>query len=86
VETSSGDPIAFTDGPTPSGLGYNFATDVTFSNQVGGGAPYNYIPSPDADGFDAAVTGVRIAPTEAMNAAAGGNSPSFNITLRVRIE
>lgn len=86
VATGSGDPIAFTDGPTPSGLGYSFASDVTFSNQVGGGAPYNYLPNPDAGGFDAAVTGVRIAPTGAMNASAGGNSPSFNITLRVRIE
>lgn len=86
VETSSGDPITFADGPTPSGLGYSFATDVAFSNQVGGGAPYDYLPSPDASGFDAAVTGVRIAPTGAMNAASGGNSPSFNITLRVRIE
>lgn len=86
VDTSSGDPIAFIDGTTPSGLTYNFATDVTFSNQVGGGAPYNYIPNPDAAGFDAAITDVRVAPTGVMNAAAGGNSPSFNITLSVRIE
>jgi len=86
VDTGSGDPIFFVDGPTASGLSYNFATDVAFSNQVGGGAPYNYVPTPDAQGFDPAVTGFRIAPTGAMNGASGGNSPSFNITLRVRIE
>ncbi|MCP5090538.1 MAG: hypothetical protein GY949_06430, partial [Gammaproteobacteria bacterium] len=86
VDTSSGDPVTFTDGATSSGLTYAFATDVTFSNQVGGGPPYSYNPTPDAQGFDPAVTGLRIAPTGAMNAASGGNSPSFNITLRVRIE
>ena len=86
VDTSAGDPISFTDGATPSGLGYNYATDVTYSNQAGGGPPYNYVPVPDAQGFDPAITGFRIAPTGAMNAAAGGNTPSFNITLRVRIE
>jgi uncharacterized repeat protein (TIGR01451 family) len=86
VDTGSGDPVVFTDGPTSSGLSYNFATDVTFSNQVGGGGPYTYVPTPDAQGFDPAVTGFRVAPTGAMNGATGGNSPSFNITLRVRID
>lgn len=86
VDTGGGDPIAFTNGSTPSGLAYNYAADVTFSNQVGGGPPYNYTPVPDADGFDPAVTGYRIAPTGTMSAASGGNNPSFNITLRVRIE
>ena len=59
---------------------------MTFSNQVGGGPPYNYTPDPDTDGFDADITGYRIAPSGPMNAASGGNNPSFNITLRVRIE
>lgn len=86
VDTSSGDPIEFLDGPTPSGLSYNFATDVTFSNQAGGGPPYTYVPTPDADGFDANVTGLRIAPTGSMNGSVGGNTPSFNVTLRIRIE
>jgi len=86
VDISGGDPITFTNGSTPSGLAYNYATDVTFSNQVGGGPPYNYTPMPDVDGFDSAITGYRIAPTGIMSAASGGNNPSFNITLRVRIE
>ena len=44
VDTGSGDPIVFVDGAISSGLSYNFASDVTFSNQVGGGAPFTYIP------------------------------------------
>ncbi len=86
VSTVSGDPISFADGPTPSGLAFNYASDVSFSNQPGGGAPYNYTPVPDPQGFDPAVTGYRVAPTGAMNAAGGSGNPSFNITLRVRIE
>jgi uncharacterized repeat protein (TIGR01451 family) len=86
VDASAGDPVVFVDGPTPSGLTYSFATDVTFSNQLGGGAPYDYIPNPDTDGFDASVTGLRIAPSGTMNAASGANSPSFSVTLRIRIE
>ena len=86
VDTSGGDPIVFVDGSTPSGLSYNYASDVTFSNQVGGGPPYNYVPSPDAQGFDAAVTGYRISPTGIMNPTVGSNTPSFNIRLRVQIQ
>ena len=86
VDTSGGDPIVFIDGAVSSGLSYNYATDVTFSNQVGGGAPYTYIPVPDAQGFDPAITGYRINPTGAMNPTVGPNVPSFNIQLRVRIE
>lgn len=86
VDTSGGDPVTFANGSTPSGLAYNYAADVTFSNQVGGGPPFNYTPVPDVDGFDPAITGYRVAPTGIMSAASGGNNPSFNITLRVRIE
>ena len=86
VDTSGGDPITFLDGSPGSGLSFSYATDVTFSNQVGGGPPYNYTPDPDVDGFDPDITGYRIAPSGAMNGAVGGNNPSFNVTLRVRIE
>lgn len=86
VDTGAGDPITFSDGGMPSGLGYNYATDVTFSNQAGGGPPFNYVPTPDADGFDPAVTGYRIAPTGTMNPSVSGDNPSFTVTLRVRIE
>ena len=86
VDTTSGDPVVFVDGPTSSGLSYSFAADVSFSNQAGGGAPYNYTPVPDADGYDPLVTGLRVAPTGAMNGSSGGNVPSFNVQFRVRVQ
>ncbi len=86
VDTSAGDPITFADGPIASGLGYSYATDVTFSNQVGGGTPYNYVPVPDAQGFDPAVTGIQISPSGIMSAATPGNYPSFNILFQIRVE
>lgn len=86
VDTGAGDPIVFIDGPIASGLTYAYAADVSFSNQVGGGPPFTYIPVPDAQGFDPAVTGCRINPGGAMNAAAGGNTPSFNIQMRIRVD
>jgi hypothetical protein len=46
--------------------------------------PWTYTPVPDADGYDAAVRAVRIAPTGVMSAA-GGGSPSFTIQFRIRI-
>ena len=85
VDTSSGDPIVFVDGAVTSGLAYDYATDVSFSNQPGGGAPYNYTPVPDADGFDPAVTGYRLNPAGAMNGTVGSSVPSFNVQFRVRV-
>jgi uncharacterized repeat protein (TIGR01451 family) len=86
VSTASGDPITSSNGTPSSGLVYNFATDVTFSDQVGGGAPYDHPPSPDGDGYDAAITGYRIAPSGAMNGDSGSGAPNFSIVFQVRIE
>ncbi|MCS6948303.1 MAG: hypothetical protein NZM12_11860, partial [Steroidobacteraceae bacterium] len=85
VATSGGDPIEFLDGTTPSGLSYSYAAHVSYSAQPGGGPPYNYLPTPDADGFDAAVTGLRIAPAGQMNAASGAAQPAFTVRYRVRV-
>jgi len=85
VDTSSGDPISFIDGATPSGLNFSFATDVTFSNQPAGGPPYSYSPVPDAQGFDPLVTGFRVNPSGQMDGATGGNNPSFDIGFDVRV-
>jgi hypothetical protein len=85
VSTASGDPIAFVNGTPASGLSYVYASNVTYSNQPGGLAPYNYTPVPDPAGFDPNVTGMRIAPTGAMNAAGPGSNPSFTIRFRVRL-
>ena len=88
VSTVSGNPVVFVDGTAPnqSGLTYVYAASVTYSNQIGGGAPYTYTPVPDANGFDANVHGVRIAPAGVMNAAAGAVNPQFTLQLRVRVQ
>jgi uncharacterized repeat protein (TIGR01451 family) len=86
VSTLCATPIVeFLDGATPSGLGFSYAANVSFSSAIGGGAPYTYTPVPDASGFDSAVTGIRIASTGTMNAAASGN-PSFTVRFRVRVK
>lgn len=86
VSTLCGNPIVeFIDGGTPSGLGFNYATNVSYSNNVGGGAPFSYTPVPDAGGFDGAATGIRIAPT-GLFAAAGAGNPSFSVRFRARVK
>jgi len=85
VSTASGDPIVFVDGTPSSGLSYSYAVSVGYSNQPGGGAPFNYTPVPDANGFDANVTGFRVAPTGMMNGATVAGNPSFTVRFRVRV-
>ena len=84
VSTSAGTPVTFSQGPTPSGLTFNYATNVSYSN-VGASGPWAYVPNPDPNGFDAAVRAVRITPSGVMSAAGAGN-PSFNIQFRVQIQ
>lgn len=76
----------FINGTPVSGLTFNAATHVTYSNQPGGGAPYTYVPVPDAQGYDVAVRGVRLAPSGVMNAASGASQPNFTLRMRVRIQ
>jgi len=85
VSTASGNPVEFIDGTPASGLAYSYPANVGYSIQGGGGPPYTYTPVPDAAGFDAAVTGLRISPTGVMSAASGAGSPSFTVRFRVRV-
>jgi uncharacterized repeat protein (TIGR01451 family) len=85
VSTAAGNPVLFVDGGVPSNLSFNYAANVSYSNLPGGAAPYTYVPVPDANGFDANVTAVRIAPTGTMAAASGASQPSFTIEFRVRV-
>ena len=86
VSTASGDPIVFVDGTPSSGLAYSYAADVSYSNQPGGVAPFNYAPAPDANGFDVNVTGFRVAPTGMMNGATIAGNPSFTVRFQVRVQ
>jgi len=86
VSTLCGNPVVeFIDGTPASGLSFNVASNVSYSSAVGGGAPFTYTPVPDATGFDAAVTGIRVAPTGSMAGASAG-SPSFVVQFRVRVK
>ena len=85
VAGGPGDPVQFFDGTVPSGLTFNYATHVTFSNQPGGAPPYNYVPVPNGNGVDPNVTALRIAPSGAMPGAASGNEPSFSVEFRIRV-
>jgi hypothetical protein len=75
--------VVFINGTPASGLTFNYATNVSYSS-TGPAGPFTYTPVPDANGFDAAVRAVRIAPGGTMNGTGGGN-PSFTIQLRVRV-
>jgi len=80
-------PVAFTNGVPSSGLTYTFislasaADDLAFSNN--GGATYVYVPVPNANGVDPAVTHLRINPKGTF---AGGGNPGFTLQFRVRVE
>ena len=82
-------PIWFADLPTASGLTYSFiglgssADDLAFSND--NGATYNYTPAADADGFDQAVTHIRVSPGGTFAGDNGSGSPGFEIQYKVRI-
>ena len=77
-------PILFVNGATPSALTYTFTSlasttdDVEFSNN--GGTTWTYVPTPDSNGVDAAVTHMRIKPKGAM---AAGSSFSLMFGYRV---
>jgi uncharacterized repeat protein (TIGR01451 family) len=86
-------PVAFADGVEASGLSYTFvslasaADDLEFSND--GGATFTYVPVPDASGFDASVTHLQVNPKgvfAATTALTDPNSPSFNLTFRIRVD
>ncbi|MEZ5500320.1 MAG: hypothetical protein R3E77_12930 [Steroidobacteraceae bacterium] len=79
----NGPAVQFTDGATASGLSLGA---VAYSNQPGGGAPFNYTPSPDGGGFDGAVTGIQVTLNGTMAAVSGANQPSFSIAIRVRVD
>lgn len=82
-------PVVFTDSSPASGLSWVFtalgdATDsLEFSND--GGATWTYTPVPDGNGFDTAVTHIRLKPKGVMSAA-GGSNPYAEFLFRVRVK
>ena len=68
--------------PVPPGLTFTYATNVTYSTD---GVTFGYTPVPDANGFDAAVRAVRIAPTGSMAAPTGAGNPQFKLRFVVKV-
>ena len=86
---SGSGPIAFVQGSPSSGLSFTFDSfastvdDVEFSND--GANTWSYTPTPNADGYDASVTHVRVHLRGAMSANSGTGEPSFELRWRVRV-
>lgn len=94
VDSFGGDecgPFEFIDGTPTSGLTCTFTNlsdpndDVSFSKTLPP-EPYNYIPIPDADGYDPKVTSIRINPQGVFPKEENDTYPNFKVQFRVRIE
>jgi len=66
--------------PVPPGLSFAYASNVTYSTD---GTTFNYTPVPDANGFDAAIRAVRVAPTGTMAAPTAAGDPRFTLKFDV---
>lgn len=83
-------PVDFTDGtgPASSGLTLDFGgladlgDDVEFSTD---GSNWNYIPTPNADGFDPAVTHIRVRPSGTFQGTSTATPTQFELRMRVRV-
>jgi len=69
--------------PTPTGLVWNFATDVAYSVD---GLDFTYSGVPDAAGFDPLIRFIRVIPTGSMNGTAVSGDPEFFIRYVVRLD
>jgi len=81
-------PVAFVNGSPSSALTWTFTAlnsltdDVDFSND--NGATWTYVPVPDVNGYDAAVTTLRLRPKGTMPGNGGGD-PYFELRFRVTV-
>jgi hypothetical protein len=83
-------PVAFAQGSPSSGLSYSYSSlasttdDLAFSNN--GGASFGYTPVADANGYDSAVTHIKVSPKGIFSGASGSGSPSFTISYRIKVK
>ena len=79
IDPTPSNSVTFSCSAAPAcGLTWNYATNVTYSNQAGGGPPFTYTPS---TGYDPNIKGVQIIPTGVLN---GGNA-NFTVTYKVQV-
>jgi hypothetical protein len=87
--TGSG-PLVITEGTSVSGLSYAFESlgsttdNISFSND--NGASYVYTPIPNVDGYDSAVTDIKVSLSGPFNASNGAPHPSISISFRVMVQ
>ncbi len=85
VDIGGSGPVRFIDGATTSALSYNFVDlanlgdDLEFSDDDG--TSWNFVPTPDPDGCDAAVTNFRVNPKGAFS-----GDGSFTLRARFLVE
>jgi hypothetical protein len=85
VTFNNGIAVGFTNGTPVSGLTFNLATDVKFSNLAATPTSFaacTYVPTA---GFDANVKHVCIRPSGTMAGGTGSGQPSFTVTFQVRV-
>ncbi len=83
--TGGGAPVRFDEAmsPVPTQLTFNYATNVAYSTD---GTTFGYTPVPDANGFDAAIRAVRVAPSGAMAAPTAAGNPTFRLRYDVLLK
>jgi uncharacterized repeat protein (TIGR01451 family) len=78
-------PVAFSQGVPSSGMTYTYSSlssttdNIDFSNN--NGSTYTYTPTPDANGYDAAVTNIRVRP-QGADPSLGVFTLTFQITVK----
>lgn len=78
--------VTFTNGSTASGLAFNAATDVRFSNVAATPTSFAACTYTPSAGFDPAVRHVCIRPSGTMSGATAGGQPSFTVSFQTQIK
>lgn len=78
--------VTLIDGSPASGLSLAWPGGVQWTDNPGGAGPYDYVPSPDGQGFDAAVTGLRVTLSGAMAGGTAASPREARVTYSARIE
>ena len=78
----SGGPVVLTDGASPIPTGLTLSS-ITYSND--GGTSFGYTPVPDDDGFDGAVSNIRVTLTGTMPGISAAGEPAFTLRLAARV-
>ena len=87
--TPGSGPVELINGTPASALTYTFsglangADNIDSSNN--GGTTWTYVPTPDANGCDPAVTHIRVRPQGTMAGSGVGGNPYFEVRFRVRV-